>query len=540
MDPQATQSENDDPVAAGEEAPDAGPEREALERLGHHAEPEIVTELLAPARRGRDLAVLAGEGSGKEALYALTAATRCDPASAELQGLVLSPTRESAARVSRHLYELAGPEGLHALAWSSELASGEGGPPVAHVVAGRPEDLLRQIRAGRLGIENVGLLILDDVRGLLETDPEGATAAILDTIGTEAQVMAVSDRLDPAFTEIVERQLDRPRKWPRELFSDEEGPPAGGPPGLAWGAASSFEDRMDVLARGLRTSVPEEPTDVLVHCSHPERARRIAAALSARGFHIASEPGEPGVGVAWGEDEAPEGGVAAWFGLTSGLPGLRRTAGPAARRLAVVTPREVPHLTLLARRAGWSLEPIPGVVPESARSVIARYREEISRRMERADRATELLLLEPLIEAHGFPDVAAALSGWVRELTGDRPASTSPDDETAGSGPERRAKASTTGRPSRGRKRTGGRAPEAPWTRLFIPVGERDGVGPSDLVGAITGETDAVGGQIGKIEIKESHSLVEVESGVADHVIRGLSGATIRGRRVEARRDRKA
>jgi ATP-dependent RNA helicase DeaD len=65
-------------------------------------------------------------------------------------------------------------------------------------------------------------------------------------------------------------------------------------------------------------------------------------------------------------------------------------------------------------------------------------------------------------------------------------------------------------------------------------------VRPGDLVGAITGETDAVGGQIGKIDIRDSYSLVDVETGIADHVIRELSGAAIRGRRVEVRRDRES
>lgn len=522
-------------------------DREVLAHLGHPSVPELLTELLAPARRGRDLAVLAGTGSGKEALYALTAADRCRPDSGDVQALILSPTRESAARASRFGYELAGPEGIHALAWSPEFSRGEAAErPVAQLVAGRPDEIMEEIRAGRLGIEGLRLLVLDGVSALAETDPGGAAEEILDTAGEETQIIAVSDRADDVFTRIAGRRLDRPRRWPRELLEEGEAP-ALQEPGLGWGAAPGFEDRVDLLARGLQDAVSDEPVEILVHCGDEAAARRVAAALSTRGLHIASEPGEPGVGVAWGEEEAPEGGVAAWFGLPSGLPGLRRTAAAAARRLAVVRPEETAQLHLLARRAGWAPEPIPGRTPRDALRSVDRYRAGLRDRMGRADAALELLVLEPLVEAHGFPDLTAALSAWLRELLAGREgesATPSPVPQQGG-----REESAPSGRPSGGRGEVRGGArrgpdrkktPAPPWTRLFVPVGERDGVRPGDLVGAITGETDAVGGQIGKIEIRDSYSLVDVESGIAEDVIRDLSGATIRGRRVEVRRDRES
>lgn len=522
---------------------------EALEELGHPVVPELVQELLAPARRGRDLAVLAGEGSGKEALYALTASDRLRPGSLALQGLVLTPTRERAGRVCRYLYELAGPSGIHALAWSEDVAAGGEERPVAQVVAGTPESLMTAIRAGRLGIDELALLILDGVAALSDTDPSGALDEILDTSGPEAQVVAVSDRPDRDFAELAERRLTRPRRWPRELFDDGELPDPSGS-AVAWASAAGFEERLDLLARGLRAAVPDEPVEVLVHCGGQDEARRVAGALAGRGFHIASEAGEPGIGVAWGEDESPEGGVAAWFGLPSGMPGLRRTAGPAARKVAVVSPTEAPQLRLLARRAGWSLEAIPETVPEGPRGEIARFREEIAKRADQVEVSTELLVLEPVVESRGFPPVTAALAGWVRELLRQEGAPSRPEAQgpEAGRGAPARSADRERGRPSRKPDRGAGsrgqrgrrETPSPPWTRLFIPVGERDDVRPADLVGAITGETDAVGGQIGKIDIQDSYSLVDVEAGIADHVIDGLSGATIRGRRVEVRRDRDA
>jgi hypothetical protein len=73
---------------------------------------------------------------------------------------------------------------------------------------------------------------------------------------------------------------------------------------------------------------------------------------------------------------------------------------------------------------------------------------------------------------------------------------------------------------------------------LYFGVGRRDEAQPGDLVGAITGEAEIAGGQVGKIEIMGNFSLVEIDSQVADEVVARLDGATIRGRTVPVRLDR--
>lgn len=83
------------------------------------------------------------------------------------------------------------------------------------------------------------------------------------------------------------------------------------------------------------------------------------------------------------------------------------------------------------------------------------------------------------------------------------------------------------------------RRPE-PFQRLFLSIGSRDGVGPGDLLGAITGEAEVPGDRVGRIDIRETFSRVDVGQGVADRVIEALNGITIRGRSVRADYDRAA
>jgi ATP-dependent RNA helicase DeaD len=61
---------------------------------------------------------------------------------------------------------------------------------------------------------------------------------------------------------------------------------------------------------------------------------------------------------------------------------------------------------------------------------------------------------------------------------------------------------------------------------------------PQDLVGAITGESQLTGREIGAIEIQDRFSLVELPLEAADAVIAALRGSTIKGKRATIRRER--
>ena len=88
-------------------------------------------------------------------------------------------------------------------------------------------------------------------------------------------------------------------------------------------------------------------------------------------------------------------------------------------------------------------------------------------------------------------------------------------------------------------------APAAPasdavptWAKLWVGVGKKDGTRPGDLVGAIIGETKIAADRVGKIDIRELYSIVEVRGEDAERVAAALTGATMRGRRLTARIDR--
>jgi ATP-dependent RNA helicase DeaD len=70
-------------------------------------------------------------------------------------------------------------------------------------------------------------------------------------------------------------------------------------------------------------------------------------------------------------------------------------------------------------------------------------------------------------------------------------------------------------------------------------VGRKDEASANDIVAALTREIGVDRRQIGRIEIRDLYSLVELPAPDAEDICRRLTGRTIRKRRVVARLDRK-
>jgi hypothetical protein len=70
-------------------------------------------------------------------------------------------------------------------------------------------------------------------------------------------------------------------------------------------------------------------------------------------------------------------------------------------------------------------------------------------------------------------------------------------------------------------------------TRLHLNVGEEMGVVPIDVVNSIAGETGLPGNVVGKVDIRERHSFVDVASEHANAILAKLNRAEIKGHKVK-------
>jgi ATP-dependent RNA helicase DeaD len=70
-------------------------------------------------------------------------------------------------------------------------------------------------------------------------------------------------------------------------------------------------------------------------------------------------------------------------------------------------------------------------------------------------------------------------------------------------------------------------------TRLHLNVGEEMGVVPIDIVNSIAGETGLPGKVVGKVDVRERHSFVDVAAEHANAILAKLNRAEIKGQKVK-------
>jgi len=505
-------------------------------RMGFRGVPEVLSAADMPIRRGHHLAIAAGRGAGVEAVYALAVEMDCDPETG-LQALILVPTRDRAAEVVLAVQRAVGAASLRTgAARPRPDGTLDTGAIDVHCLVARPSLLLPEIRLGRLSLSDLRLLILDGVADLEDLDEWASVEPLLDSVGSEVKRVAVSRRVDDEFLELVQRQLPRGRRWPEGLFEEGKAPdPAEGgfPDRIAVGLGASEEERLSILVEALA-----ERPGAIVRCRSESSIPTVRAALESVGLEVGVADGDGDLVTRTRESGRVGEPALAWFGLPLTLDAL--TGGAGRHAVAIVDPAHWPQLEILARRAGTSLQLIPGTLPTAGLDPLGRYRAQVRARIERGGTDAELLVLEPLVREFGTTRVATALSDLLRRSGGGDPTLRPWADVEAAS---RRGEPARPARTSVADRAAGGSAVAHPgtrgsWSRVFIGAGNRDSVRVGDLVGAITGETGIAGAQIGKIEIRGSFSLVEIDSQVVDRVIEKLNGTSIRGREVAVKPDR--
>ena len=510
--------------------------------------PEALETLSGAVERRRHIALIAAEGAGLAALY--TAAAVRDLAVGEAGGraFVLTATADRARRCAARMHAAARAAG-HGVV----VVPGAAGGAVARapILVGPPADLLEGVRRGDIPAAALCTLVLDDVRAL--EPARAAVEAVVQASGDGARRIATTHARDAAFDELIERWLPRARRWPNELFAEPQagGPEAGGAADtpIAVASRATREGRLARLAELLRHLTRAGAAVAVSVETAPDAVSDVRTALSLAGLDVAGaeEAGTAETDGAAGETDGGAGetdsGVAvrvgAWGGVEPAahavafeLPPapepLARAAAGAERCYAIVDSLHERQFELTALRAGLRAAPMAEPADPALMDDVAAFRARVADALEQQDLAAGTLLLAPLIREHGAARVAAALAGLLR--TADRPAAGA--RETApGDAPPGDAAAAPPDRSAR-------RATRPTWTKVFVGVGKRDGAGPGDLVGAITGETSVAGGQIGRIDIRQNFTLVDIDSLAADAVVRGLDGSRIKGRQVVARLDR--
>jgi ATP-dependent RNA helicase DeaD len=73
-------------------------------------------------------------------------------------------------------------------------------------------------------------------------------------------------------------------------------------------------------------------------------------------------------------------------------------------------------------------------------------------------------------------------------------------------------------------------------TRLFFTLGRKDKIQTSEILRAIAGESGIQGKRVGKIDIREQFTFVDVPVDIAEKVIAAMDNAFIRGKKIAVKK----
>jgi ATP-dependent RNA helicase DeaD len=459
------------------------------------------------ARVEQDVAETAGVTRGHNVVYVLPhdrasvahflgpALERLDPAAVEVQLLVVTPDADAAAAVTGAAVRLADSRALGVVPVTSARRAARllrERPP--HIVAGVPSELLALVQEAALKLDTVRFVTLAWVDEVLAGGSEEALETLLAAVPKEAARIVVASELTPAVEAIIERYARRARRVTAPAAE------MGGPLPISY-VATSANARVGTLRRVLDQL---DPATAAIFVRSDESERLVGEALRALGYGSDGSVRVTRTGAGDGTE------LVVLFDLPATHQELREAVGPKSGTIvALAQPRQLSTLRSIA--AGGAVTPV--AFPDAARRARSRdeaTREEIRRELEAGAYGREVLALEPLLDEYDGVEVAAATLRLLERARVERAATA--------------AAAATAQQPG---------APTM--TRLFVNVGAKDNARPADLVGAFANEGGITRAQIGRVDLRETYSLVEVDSTVASEVAAKLTGTTIRGRRVQAR-----
>ena len=450
------------------------PIADALERLGWTADDAALREAAPTAARGHNL-VLVTPPSPAYAVPALAGMfSRLDKGR---RGLLLT--------AEAHLAEwgsLAAVVGGDALRIQVSRGTGRATRRLksgeVDLLVMTADTALALLRRSALGPESVASMFLAWPESWLDGE---SLAPLMQDLDKEAQRI-ISTSSPEGVADLVERYARRALTVGAPPAESPQ-PAAVGPVrtvGVPWERrASALSDLVEVM----------DPVSVAVWTLDRSRHRDIARALPAA---------DPAVHVVTGD--VPRAELVVAFDLPT--PDRLRQLVGAGEVVLLVPPGTEPYVERIASpRRPLRL---PGAV-DAVESEAAARRAAVARAVEGRKSEAAMLILAPLFERYDPATVAAALF----------------DLWTA-------APAAPAAPP-----------PEAPATaRIYIGIGKKDGATVNDIVAVLTKEVRVDRGKIGRVELRDAYSLVELPAQEAERIARALTGTTIRRKRVTARVDR--
>lgn len=544
----------------------------ALVDVGYETPSPIQAQTIPLLIEGRDVLGQAQTGTGKTAAFALPILSKLDLKQKDPQVLVLAPTRELAIQVAEAFQKYATHiKGFHVLPvyggqdYSGQIRALKRG---VHVVVGTPGRVMDHMRRGTLKLNQLSTLVLDeademlrmgfidDVEWILEQTPKERQIALFSaTMPTQIRRIANNHLSDPVQVTVKMKTATadsiRQRFWP-----------------------VSGMHKLDALTRILEAETFDA---MLIFVRTRLLTVDLAEKLSARGFSATALNG----------DIAQKTRERTIERLKKGQLDILVATDVAARgldvdRISHVVNYDIPHDTeayihRIGRtgRAGRSGDAILFVAPREKRMLSAieratkkkielmelpstqlindkrveQFKQSITETIASEDLSQYTELLEKFQAENEIPmlSIASALAklsqGSTPLLLQNKPMRKAEkfkrDDEGESRG-RSRSRPPTESRGQRSEQRSRPARADSPpdkgMERFRIEVGHNHDVMPGNIVGAIANEAGLDAQHIGRINIHDDHSTVDLPDDMPNEIFKELKNVWVSGQTLKISR----
>lgn len=558
----------------------SAPVLEAVTTMGYETPSPIQAEMIPYVMEGRDVLGQAQTGTGKTAAFALPILSQIDTKIKTPQVLVLAPTRELAIQVAEAFQKYAAKmKGFHVLPiYGGQDARGqirqlERG---VHVVVGTPGRVMDLIRRKSLKLDAVKTLVLDEADEMLRMGFIDDVEWVMEQLPEERQIALFSATMPAQIHKLTKKYLDNPK----EIFIKVKTTTASTITQRYW--MVSGHHKLDALTRILEAEIFDA---MIIFVRTKNATTELAEKLEARGYSAAAINGDIAqnqrektvsdlkrkkIDILIATDVAARGldvprishvvNYDVPYDTESYVHRIGRTgrAGRTGDAILFVAPREKRMLQQIERATKQKIEmlemPSTEVINDKR---IARFTQNITDNIASEGLEFYANILEKYTMEHNIPaiEVAAALAKMVQ---GDEPLLLSNQPQAQKSSRDSNSRDDRGGRDrdrgsrrdreergeGRGGRERGGRdkdrgerdsrprEKEEGLQTYRIEVGHDHGVKPGNIVGAIANEAGIDSKHMGRIQINDDYSTIDLPEGMPKDIFTDLKSVRVAGQKL--------
>mgnify|MGYP003874287777 FL=1 len=248
---------------------------------------EIQAQALPVILEGKDVIAQGKTGSGKTAAFGLGILQKLNVKRFRVQSLVLCPTRELADQVAQEVRKLA--RATHNIKVLTLCGGMPFGPQIgslehgAHIIVGTPGRIQDHLSKGRLNLDNLTTLVLDEADRMLEMGFQDALDAVIDSAPKKRQTLMFSATYPEQIKKISQRITVDPTFVKVESTHDQLSI------SQHFYEVENNEQRLEAVRRLLLKYQPESS---VVFCNTKKECQEVSNTLANYGFSAVALHGD--------------------------------------------------------------------------------------------------------------------------------------------------------------------------------------------------------------------------------------------------------